>query len=88
MAEKENEANELRGADMLVMLSSRDPQPPQRPPGGGHVGHVVVIIFVLVILVIVQLEVGDVVERWEGGVGDNDDYDNDNWTNGREGERR
>ncbi len=51
--------------------------------GGGRVGHVVV---VLVVLVNVQVEGGDVVERWEGGIGDNDDYDIDNWTDGREGE--
>ena len=53
--------------------------------GGRRVGHVVV---VLVILVIIQVEDGDVIERWEGGVGDNDDYDNDDWTNGREGEHQ
>ncbi len=53
--------------------------------GGSRVGHVVI---VLVVLVIIQVEDGNVVERWEGGVGDNDDYNNDNWTNRREGERR
>jgi hypothetical protein len=42
----------------------------------------------LVVLVIVQVEDSDVVERQEGGVGDNNDYDNNDWTNGREGERR
>ncbi len=47
-------------------------------------GHVVV---VLVVLVFVQVKDGDVVERWEGGVGDKNNYDNDDWTNGREGER-
>ncbi len=51
--------------------------------GGGRVGHVVII---LVVLVIIQVEDGDIIERWEGGVGDNDGYDNDNWTDGREGE--
>jgi hypothetical protein len=51
--------------------------------GDGRVGHVIII---LVVLVIVQVEDGNVVERWEGGVEDNDDYDNNDWTNGREGE--
>ncbi len=50
---------------------------------GGRVGHVVV---VLIVLVIVQVEDGNVLERWEGGIGDNNNYDNDNWTDGREGE--
>ncbi len=55
----------------------------QKIKGGGRVGHIVV---VLVVLVIIQVEDGNVMERWEGGVGDDDDYDNDDWTDKREGE--
>ncbi len=55
----------------------------QRIKGGGCVGHVTVVL----VLVIIQVEDGNVVERWEGGIGDNDDYVNDGWTDGREGER-